>query len=53
ELEDFYASRNLLHARVRSIDVAETAAFLLSDNSSRTTGTVIAVDGGVAGAFPR
>jgi len=53
ELEDFYASRNLLHARVRSIDVAETAAFLLSDNSSRTTGAVIAVDGGVAGAFPR
>ena len=53
ELEDFYASRNLLHARVRSIDVAETAAFLLSDHSSRTTGTVIAVDGGVAGAFPR
>ncbi|NDI09423.1 MAG: SDR family oxidoreductase [Actinobacteria bacterium] len=53
ELEDFYASRNLLHARVRSIDVAETAAFLLSDRSSRTTGSVIAVDGGVAGAFPR
>lgn len=53
ELEDFYASRNLLHARVRSIDVAETAAFLLSDHSSRTTGSVIAVDGGVAGAFPR
>jgi NAD(P)-dependent dehydrogenase (short-subunit alcohol dehydrogenase family) len=53
ELEDFYASRNLLHARVRSIDVAETAAFLLSDQSSRTTGSVIAVDGGVAGAFPR
>ena len=53
ELEDFYASRNLLHARVRSIDVAETAAFLLSNHSSRTTGSVIAVDGGVAGAFPR
>ena len=53
ELEDFYASRNLLHARVRSIDVAETAAFLLSDQSSRTTGSVMAVDGGIAGAFPR
>jgi hypothetical protein len=25
----------------------------LSDRSSRTTGSVIAVDGGVAGAFPR
>ena len=53
ELEDFYASRNLLKARVRSVDVAETTGFLLSDESSRTTGSVIAVDGGVAAAFPR
>jgi NAD(P)-dependent dehydrogenase (short-subunit alcohol dehydrogenase family) len=53
ELEDFYASRNLLKARVRSSDVAETVSFLLGDQSSRTTGSVIAVDGGVAGAFPR
>lgn len=53
ELEDFYASRNILKARVRTTDVAKTAAFLLSDDSSRTTGSVIAVDGGVAGAFPR
>ncbi len=53
ELEDFYASRNLLKARVRSIDVAKSVEFLLSDDSSRTTGAVIAVDGGVAAAFPR
>ncbi len=53
ELEDFYASRNLLKARVRSVDVAQTVAYLLSDESSRTTGSVIAVDGGVAAAFPR
>jgi NAD(P)-dependent dehydrogenase (short-subunit alcohol dehydrogenase family) len=53
ELEDFYASRNLLNARVRSLDVAHAAAFFLSDESSRTTGSVIAVDGGVAAAFPR
>jgi len=53
ELEDFYASRNLLKARVRSIDVAHAVAFLLGDESSRTTGSVIAVDGGVAAAFPR
>ena len=52
-LEDFYASRNLLKARVRSVDVAQTVSFLLSDESSRTTGSVIAVDGGVAAAFPR
>ena len=53
DLEDFYASRNLLNARVRSLDVARAAAFFLSDESSRTTGSVIAVDGGVAAAFPR
>ncbi len=53
DLEDFYASRNLLKRRVTTADVAATAAFLLSDASSRTTGAVIPVDGGVAGAFPR
>ena len=53
ELEDFYAKRNILKARVRSSDVAAAAAFLLSDKSSRTTGTVMPVDGGVAGGFPR
>jgi len=53
ELEDFYAARNILKRRVTTVDVARTAAFLLSDASSRTTGAVIPVDGGVAGAFPR
>ncbi|CAB5241181.1 unannotated protein [freshwater metagenome] len=53
DLEDFYASRNILKARVRSLDVANSAAFLLSEESSRTTGAVIAVDGGVSAAFPR
>jgi len=53
ELEDFYASRNLLKARVRSIDVANAVTFFLSDESSRTTGGVLPVDGGVAAAFPR
>lgn len=53
ELEDFYAARNILKRRVTTADVARTAAFLLSDASSRTTGAVIPVDGGVAVAFPR
>ncbi len=53
ELEDFYAKRNLLNARVRSVDVAQTVAHLLADESSRTTGAVIPIDGGVAAAFPR
>lgn len=53
ELEDFYAARNILKRRVTTADVARTTAFLLSEASSRTTGAVIPVDGGVAGAFPR
>ncbi len=53
ELEEFYAQRNLLKARVRSTDVAKSVAYLLSDDSSRTTGSVIPVDGGVAAGFPR
>ena len=53
EIEQFYASRNLLGTRVSGSDVAEAVAFLLSDRARATTGTVIAVDGGVATAFPR
>ena len=53
DLEDFYASRNMLKVRVTSKDVAMTTCYLLSEDSSRTTGSVIAVDGGVAAAFPR
>ena len=53
DLEDFYASRNILKVRVQTVDVAHSVAFLLSDESSRTTGAVIAVDGGVSAAFPR
>ena len=53
ELEDFYANRNILKAHVRSSDVAASVAFLLSEKSSRTTGSVIPVDGGVAAGFPR
>lgn len=53
ELEEFYAKRNLLHRHVRSVDVAKSVEYLLSDDSSRTTGAVIPVDGGVVGGFPR
>lgn len=53
ELEDFYAARNLLHRRVTTADVAAAVQHLLSDASSRTTGALLPVDGGVAAAFPR
>jgi NAD(P)-dependent dehydrogenase (short-subunit alcohol dehydrogenase family) len=53
ELEEFYVRRNLLRRRVTGDDVAEAVAWLVSDRSRVTTGTVIAVDGGVASAFPR
>ena len=53
QLEDFYATRNLLKVHVRSSDVADATEYLLSEASSRTTGSVIPVDGGVAAGFPR
>jgi rhamnulose-1-phosphate aldolase/alcohol dehydrogenase len=53
ELEQFYAQRNLLKTTISGRDVAEAVAFLVSDRSKATTGTVITVDGGVAAAFPR
>jgi NAD(P)-dependent dehydrogenase (short-subunit alcohol dehydrogenase family) len=53
ELEQFYARRNLLKTTISGRDVAEAVAFLVSDRSRATTGTVIAVDGGVPAAFPR
>jgi NAD(P)-dependent dehydrogenase (short-subunit alcohol dehydrogenase family) len=53
QVEEFYRKRNLLGVQVRAEDVAEAVLFLASDRSSRTTGAMIPVDGGVRDAFVR
>jgi rhamnulose-1-phosphate aldolase/alcohol dehydrogenase len=53
EIDDFYRQRNALKVTIRAEDVAEALLFLVSDASSRTTGCIITVDGGVSGAYPR
>jgi rhamnulose-1-phosphate aldolase/alcohol dehydrogenase len=53
KLETVYRGRTLLGVEVRGEDVAEAVLFLASDRSSRTTGTMIPVDGGVQAAFVR
>ncbi|HEY5594041.1 MAG TPA: bifunctional rhamnulose-1-phosphate aldolase/short-chain dehydrogenase [Nitrospiria bacterium] len=52
-LEDFYAQRNLLKLKILPGDVAEAVLFFASDRSSKTTGAILPVDGGVREAFPR
>lgn len=53
DLEKFYQSRNLLKTNVEPEDVAEAVLFLASKRSSKTTGAMLPVDGGLREAFPR
>lgn len=53
KLPDHYRERTLLKTAVTAEDVAEAALFLASDRSSRTTGAMIPVDGGLREAFVR
>lgn len=53
ELEDYYRKRTVLQVNVFPADIAEAIAFLASSKASKTTGTMITVDGGVAAAFTR
>ncbi|HEX9012203.1 MAG TPA: bifunctional aldolase/short-chain dehydrogenase [Anaerolineaceae bacterium] len=53
ELEDYYLNRCILKIPVYPEHVAEAIYFLASSRSSRTTGGVITVDGGVNSAFVR
>ncbi|MBI3313794.1 MAG: bifunctional rhamnulose-1-phosphate aldolase/short-chain dehydrogenase [Candidatus Omnitrophica bacterium] len=53
KLAGFYQNRNLMKTEVLPDDVAEAAVFFLSGKSSKTTGCILTVDGGVKEAFPR
>ena len=52
-IEEYYRKRNLLQAEVTAADVAEAALFYASNRSSKTTGSMMPVDGGLREAFPR
>jgi rhamnulose-1-phosphate aldolase/alcohol dehydrogenase len=53
DLQAFYRGRTTLGLDVRPEDVAEAIAFFASDRSSRSTGNILNVDGGVTAAYPR
>jgi NAD(P)-dependent dehydrogenase (short-subunit alcohol dehydrogenase family) len=53
KLADFYAQRTLTKRPILPQDCAHAIAWLLSDESAKTTGHVIPVDGGLSEAFLR
>ena len=53
ELDDFYRQRTTLKVNVYPENIAEAISFLAGPRSSRTTGGVLTVDGGVSAAYVR
>jgi rhamnulose-1-phosphate aldolase/alcohol dehydrogenase len=53
ELQTFYKGRTKLGVAVLPEDVAEAIAFFAGPRSSKSTGNVVNVDGGVTAAYPR
>jgi NAD(P)-dependent dehydrogenase (short-subunit alcohol dehydrogenase family) len=53
DLGDFYRQQTTLKVSVYPEDVAEAIGFLAGPRASRTTGGILTVDGGVAGAYVR
>ncbi len=52
-LATFYANRTLTKSPVTPADQAEAVFFLISERSSKTTGQILSVDGGLVDAFLR
>jgi rhamnulose-1-phosphate aldolase/alcohol dehydrogenase len=53
ELEEYYRKRTTLLVNVYPEDIAEAIAYFASSKSSKTTGCMLTVDGGVTAAFTR
>ena len=53
KLAEFYARRTITRRPILPIDCANAIVFLASDQSAKTTGHVIPVDGGLPEAFLR
>lgn len=53
ELEEHYRKRTILGVNIYPSDIAESIAFFASSRSSKTTGCIMTVDGGVPAAFTR
>jgi NAD(P)-dependent dehydrogenase (short-subunit alcohol dehydrogenase family) len=53
KLADFYAQRTLIKHPILPRDCANAIVWLASDQSSKTTGHVIPVDGGLSEAYLR
>jgi rhamnulose-1-phosphate aldolase/alcohol dehydrogenase len=53
KLAGFYANRTLMKSPITPADQAEAVFFLLSGRSSKTTGQILTVDGGLSDAFLR
>ncbi|GEK35213.1 bifunctional aldolase/short-chain dehydrogenase [Kurthia sibirica] len=53
ELENHYKARTVLKENIYPADIAKSIAFFASQASSKTTGCMLTVDGGVAAAFTR
>jgi rhamnulose-1-phosphate aldolase/alcohol dehydrogenase len=53
ELEEHYRQRSLLKRNVFPVDIANSIFFLVSDQSSKSTGNIINVDAGHAPSFTR